>query len=396
VPFRRKINDITVINIDEPMQQQSGVVGKVRVLFAFTLSLGLLLGCVPESAQDAREPATPSASSIPQSGGGTPCAPAIPARGSRTATLTELPHEIGVVTLFGLDGSFVASAYGYPLGASWRWWELDIDGTLIRRFEWRWQGAMLQSPDGSKIVYGAPTDNTSGRTALWIRDLNGPGRLLAPIDGSLLGWLDQDRVLVQPFDGAGVIHLVDTRTGGDQVVFTPPPPPTVKADSEIDIFDLSGDLRWAVFMRYAAGSLVRQDLFDVTRQSYVPGANLGTRAIALAPVGDTALWLDGNEVRAMHLCDRRIVTIGTLATSSDLRTLRWSADGRFASLSFGATSEQSGPERVVFVDLQEGAIAEIEKPWGDVRQWSPDGRYVLLNRAGFHGPAAKLAKFEFH
>jgi hypothetical protein len=309
--------------------------------------------------------------------------------------LTELPYEIGVVALFGLDGSFVASAYGYPLGASWQWWETDKDGTLIRRFEWRWQGGMVQSPDGSKVVYGVPTDNTSAKTALWVRDMDGPGRLLAPIDGSPLRWQDPNHVLVQPFDDQGIVHSVDTRTGADQVVFSPPPPPTIKADGDNDFFQLSGDLRWAVFTRWSAsGSLLRQDLFNVERQSYVPSIALGASPMVLAPVGDVALWLEGNQVRAMHLCDRRVVTLGAVPSSTDVMSLRWSVDGRFASLSVGTATTETGPERVVFVDLQQGAIAEIDKPWGFVRQWSPDGRLVVLSRPGFHGPASKLATLE--
>jgi hypothetical protein len=255
---------------------------------------------------------------------------------------------------------------------------------------------MLQSPGGSKIVYGVATDNTSGRTALFVRDVNGPGHLLAPMDGSPLRWLDDDRILIEQFDGAGVMHSVDTRTGAEEVVFSPPPAPSIKTDGDNDFLFPSGDLRWAVFVRAnATGGVLRQDLYDVARQSYVPGVTLGDKAITLAPVGDVALWLDGNKVQAMHLCDRRVVTLGTVSSSSDAVNVRWSADGRFASWSYGATNETTGPESIVFVDLQQGAVAETAKPWGYVRQWSPDGRYVVLNRSGFHGPAGKLAKFEF-
>jgi hypothetical protein len=368
----------------------------MRALVTSALLLGLLLSCVPQLPPAANASANPSAVASPQGGLGAPCAPTIPARGSGTATLTELPHEIGAFALFGLDGSFVASAYGYPLGASRQWFELDSDGALIRRFEWRWQGGMLQSPDGSKVVYGVATDATIGRTALFIRDMNGPSSLLTPLYGAPFRWLDPDHVLVESFDQAGVIHSVDTRTGADQIVFTPPPPPTAKADGENDWLHLSGDVRWAVFARSsAAGSLLQQNLFDVARQSYVPGVILGTNAMSVAPVGDLALWLEGDQVRAMHLCDRRAVTIGTLAAATDLVNWRWSPDGRFASLSIGATTEQTGPERIVFVDLQHGAIAEIERPWGTVRQWSPDGRFLVLSRSAYHGAVSKLAKFEF-
>jgi len=369
----------------------------MRTPLASAVFLGLLLGCVPQLPPDANASANPSAAASQQGGAGAPCAPMIPVRGSGSATLTELPHEIGTVALFGLDGSFVASAYPYPLGGQWRWFELDSDGTLIRQFEWRWQGGMLQSPDGSQVVYGVATDTSSGRTALFVRAMNGAGRLLAPIHGTPLRWLDANHVLVESFDQQGVIHSIDTRTGADQIVFSPPPPPpTVKADGDNDWFHVSGDMRWAVFVRWnAAGSLLRQDLFDVARQSYVPGVTLGTIPIAVTPFGDVALWLEGDQLRAMHLCDRRVVTIGNVPTSTDLVSWRWSADARFAALSFGATTEQTGPERVVFVDLERGAIAHIDKPWGSVRQWSPDGRFLVLSRSAYHGPVSKLAKFEF-
>ncbi|HVD51403.1 MAG TPA: hypothetical protein VNB51_05130, partial [Candidatus Udaeobacter sp.] len=76
--------------------------------------------------------------------------------------MTELPHEIGTSVVFGLD-------------------EEDVDGKIVSRFEWRWQGGLLQSPDGGSVVYEVATDTTSGRTVLFIRDMLGPGRLLAPI-----------------------------------------------------------------------------------------------------------------------------------------------------------------------------------------------------------------------
>src|SRR5438093_7157705 len=162
------------------------VLTRVRTVVASALSLGLLVGCVPQLPPDANASANPSAAPSAQGGVGASCAPAIRVRGRGTATLTQLPHEIGASVLFGLDGSFVASAYAYPLGAHWQWFELDSDGKLISRFEWRWQGGMLQSPDGAKVVYGVSADTTSGRTALFMRDMLAPGRLLAPINGAPL------------------------------------------------------------------------------------------------------------------------------------------------------------------------------------------------------------------
>ena len=50
---------------------------------------------------------------------------------------------------------------------------------------------------------------------------------------------------------------------------------------------------------------------------------------------------------------------------------------------------------VVVIDVQRGVIAEVERPWGFIQQWSPDASYVVLSRSTFHAPASKLAKFEF-
>ena len=350
---------------------------RVGTLAASALSVGLLVGCLPQLPPEANASPSPSAGVSPQGGVGASCAPAIPVRGKGTATLTELPHEIGTSVVFGLD-------------------EEDVDGKIVSRFEWRWQGGLLQSPDGGSVVYEVATDTTSGRTVLFIRDMLGPGRLLAPINGAPLRWLDTNHVLVEAFDEVGVIRSVDTRAGADRIVFSPPPPPEIKAEGDNDFFYVSGDLRWGVFRRWnSAGAVLRQDLFDVERQSYVPSVTLPTKPIALAPTGDVALWIDGDQLRAMHLCDRRAVTIGTVATATDIASPRWSADGRFVSFSLGSTNEETGPERATFVDLQEGALAEIDKPWGSVRQWSPDGRLVVLSRSGYHGPLSKLVRFEF-
>jgi hypothetical protein len=297
--------------------------------------------------------------------------------------------------LFGLDGSFVASAYAYPLGAQWHWWELAADGTRVREFEWRWQLGILQSPDGQKAVYGA-IDPASGKTALFVRDMNGPERFLAQSARPASAWLDADRVRVDPDNDLGVVRAIDTRGGAEQIVFIAPPAPAVKAEGDLDSFELSGDLRWAIFMRWdARGRLLRQDLFDVAQQRYLSVPMLGLDPW-LAPTGDLAVWLDGTQVRSMHLCDRRVMTIGTISPSTgDARNIAWSPDAQLLSFSFGATNEQTGPERLVVVDVQRGLIAEVERPWGRIQQWSPDARYVVLARSTFFAPATKLAKFEF-
>lgn len=123
---------------------------------------------------------------------------------------------------------------------------------------------------------------------------------------------------------------------------------------------------------------------------------LGLTDIWLAPSGDLALWLDGTQLRAMHLCDRQAVTLATVTSSpGGVQSITWSGDRRFASFWFGLTDDLTGPERVVVVDLQRGAIAEVERPWGFIRQWSPDRRFVVLGRRGFHDWVSTLARFEF-
>jgi hypothetical protein len=296
--------------------------------------------------------------------------------------------------VFGLDGSFVASANGYPLGAQWRWSALANDGAVLRNFEWRWQRAMLQSPDGQKVVYEVQ-DPTSGAAGMYVREVAGPEHFVRQVEGRADRWLDAERVLVDPLTESGAFHAIDTLTGADQVVFTPPPPPTTKADGDKDGFMLSGDLRWAIFGRVnASGALLRQDLFDVARQSYVPGVSLGTRDLWVRPVGDMVLWVDGSRLQAMHLCDRVVVTLGTVASSAGVSTFAWSGDGRYASLSFGQTNEETGPHRLVVLDLQRALLAELEQPWGYVSQWSPDGSVVVLRRSGFHVGPTKLGRLE--
>jgi hypothetical protein len=281
------------------------------------------------------------------------------------------------------------------LGAQWHWSEFDSDGALVREFEWRWQVAILQSPDGSRVVYGGQ-DPASGRAGLFAREMNGTARFVAQSDGRAYAWLDADRVLVEPLKGLGAVHAIDIRSGADQVVFTPPAPPSAKTtESDNDGFSLTSDLRWAIFARSNAhGAILRQDLFDVVRQTYVPGLSFGTKDIWIAPVSDVALWLEGTELRAMHLCDLNFVMIGAVSLSSGVKSFAWSPDGRFASLSFGETNEETGPERIVVVDVQRGVMAEVDHPWGYVHQFSPDGGYAVLQRRGYHGNPSKLARLE--
>lgn len=323
------------------------------------------------------------------------CAPAISTPRVAQATLADMPHPVGPLVVFGMNGSFLATAYGYPLGAPRHWWEEDSLGKRVREFEWKWEMGLLQSPDGRQVLYGG-VDASSGERGLLVRGLAaGSERFLIQSDRPALRWLDNDTVLVA--DTQGVVRAVDTRTAATRVVFQPAAPPTPKAAEEFDDFDLSGDLRWAVFSRWSKdGSLLRQDLFDVQRQAYVgAGRPLPSSSLSLSPIGDVAVWLDGDQVRAMHLCDRQPVTFGrATGVTASARNVQWSPDGRYFSVSFGEAYEDHGPQRLVVADLVTNSVAQVEAPWGYIQRWSPDLKYVLLFRGGYHTPNVRLASFE--
>ena len=96
----------------------------------------------------------------------------------------------------------------------------------------------------------------------------------------------------------------------------------------------------------------------------------------------------------MHLCDRRIVELGTSAGSAAATTGSWSPDGRYLAMGFGPTFDDTGPESLVIVEPAAGRVGIVNAPWGFIYAWSPDLRYVALGRIGYHDLAARLARFE--
>lgn len=354
----------------------------------------LLAACTPPNAaeQTGRTPTNVGISSAPAAA----CALSLTPLRPVSASLELLPHQIANQVLFGLDGAFVASSGSYPLGAGRRWWELDAIGATIRDIDMDAPYSRVQqSPDGAQFLFSA-IDVPTGGFATYVRDTaGGVPRVLALGDIVVDAWIGADDVLLERRDDIGVFHLIHTRSLVDTIVFRPPPSPSVAAAGDDEWFSLSGDLRWAVFTRWHADdSLARIDLFDVRRQTYVPEP-LPVQRSWLVPRGDVLVWLDGTDLRAMHLCDRRAVTLATLPKTASVMEggLRFSANGRYLSFAYGHTDELTAPERDVIVDLDRGTIADIAAPWGLVRQWSPGLDVVVLSRYGYHTSVDKLARF---
>lgn len=218
------------------------------------------------------------------------------------------------------------------------WIHVNADGTQGTPFDWPIGGSVLQSPDGRHLVY--VEDVLGGARRLVVRDTaSGPARPITAGDRSAFRWTDPDHVLVDPVGEHGAIHLIDIRDGADAVIFRPPPPPVANpAGAEGDYWDLSGDLRWAVLWQSVydrtsdVETRVGHWLYDRDRATYV--GTLDQPYLLLSPVGDLAVWIEGTVIRAMHLCDRRAVTLGSVSTG-EVRGTTWSADGRFLSLYFG-------------------------------------------------------------
>lgn len=307
------------------------------------------------------------------------------------AELELLPHQVGTLLVFGLDGSFVASAYSYPIGASRQWFALDAAGNMTNRFAWPISSAPIQSSDGMQVIYAA-TDPQTGRRALFVRDLNGAPRLISVGDLVPTRWVDAFRVLVDDPGDHTAIYALDTRTGTKETVMsTPPPHPTLPTTGN-NWINPSGDLRWALIHQLDPdGSYVRSDLYDVTRHEYVSAVVPGTAL--LAPRGDIAVWLASDGLRGMHLCDRREVTLAAISAEPTVLTgMRWSPDGRYFSVSLGPTDETHGPQRDLILDFERGVVAQLDEPWGYIQQWAPRNEYVAVGRIGYHAADVRLAR----
>jgi hypothetical protein len=319
------------------------------------------------------------------------CAPPIVPGAPLTARLTTLDRPVGSLVVFGLNGAFLGSAFGYPLGAPRHWSLADDQLRPIGQINWNIASRPLPSPDGSLVAYVATAPDEPG---LAVRPVAGGGaRVLRPFDRGPYAWLDTDHVLVDPPDGHGAIHSIDVRDGTDVVVFRPPTPPTPNpAGPDWDAWSLSGDLRWAILARLdARGTVTDQWVYD-TRDGRPVAPLAGDWR--LAPRGDVAVSFDGGQIRVMHLCDRQTVELAVRSGSAFASGEAWSFDGRYVAATFGTTSEEAGPESLVIVEPLAGRVAIVNGPWGSVRAWSPDGRYVAVGRRGYHDAPSRIARLE--
>jgi hypothetical protein len=306
-------------------------------------------------------------------------------------SITTLDKPIGSSVVLGLNGAFLGSSFGYPLGAN-RFWTLADDRLATTgQIQWNTGSRPLPSPDGSRVAYIAAAPDRRGLT---VRDVaGGLPRFLLETDRAPYEWLDDDHVLIDPPEEHGVTHSIDVRDGSNVVVFRPFTPPTPNpAGSAWDGWIPSGDLRWAILQRADDRGVVSdQWVYDTANGRIV--ATLGSGAWELGPRGDIAVSFDGGKVRVMHLCDRRIVELGTRAGSA-AATGSWSPDGRYLAMSFGPTFDDTGPESVVIVEPAAGRFGVLNGPWGFLYTWSSDLRFVGLGRRGYHDLAARLAHLE--
>jgi len=141
-----------------------------------------------------------------------------------TARLTTLDAPVGSLVLFGLNGAFIGSAFGYPLGAPRHWTLADDQLQPIGQMDWNLGSRPLLSPDGSLVAYVASAPDPPGLSVRPV--VGGPARMLLPSDRGPYAWLDADHVLVDPPAEHGAVHSIDVRDGKDVVVFRPLTPPT--------------------------------------------------------------------------------------------------------------------------------------------------------------------------
>jgi hypothetical protein len=348
-----------------------------------TIALLLLVGLM------SCEQATPRPSASPSQA---PCAPAIAPGPPLNPRLTTTDVPIGFHVVFGLDGAFVGSAFGYPLGASRQWTLRDESGRTTGAIDWYRGSHPLASPDGSRVAYVAAPPDVPGLT---VRDVaGGPPRLVAAGDLPPYGWLDDQHVLLDPYEEHGVIHSIDVTDGTDTVVFRPPLPSFPNpAGSEWDYWAVSGDLRWTILQRAdGQGKVTDQWLYDARDGRQV--ASFGLTGWILSPHGDIAVAFEGDSIKAMHLCDQRIVELASRAGSAVPWGAHWSPDGRYVSVTYGSTDETTGPENVVIVEPQAGRVGIANGPWGYIHTWSPDLRYVVLGRRGYHDVESRIARLD--
>ena len=361
---------------------------------ALALATVFFLACnasAPPPSPTAR-PATTTAGAAPSPG----CAAALSPLSVARASVTLLPHRIGDIVLFGVGGTFASSASSYPPGAQVHWWDLNENGAITRLFDWPIEGRVLQSPDGSLVVFRA-SDPQSGGPALYVRDRTGTERVLAEGVWSPRSWLDETHLLITADDAPGPVWSLDIATGAHPLVFDPPEPPPATEYFDDEWYLLSGNAKWSVFLRDNDDeTVIETDLYDVAAGAFV-SAPLPVVDVSLAPRGDVMAWIEGTSLRAMHLCDRRAVTLVGLGSFAPpyVGGIRWSPDGRFLTLESGVTDDVNGPRAVLVADLERGTVAVLNKPWGFISRWSPDARYVVLSRGALHEDDVRLARLAF-
>ena len=361
---------------------------------ALTVAAALLIACT------ATTPVTPTpAPSLGSAvgGGPAPCAPALKPLAVGHAAVTLLPHTIGDLLTFGMNGAFASSASSYPGGAQAHWWDLNENGAITRLYDWQIAGRLSQSPDGARVAYRA-ADPASGEPALFIRTREGgDARMLAPGVWSPRSWPDATHLLVTADDAPGPVWSFDLASGARTLVFDPPAPPEATEYFDDEWYLLSGDAKWAMYLRDNDDeTIIETYLYSVAAGAFVKD-RMPLFDMSLSPRGDLAAWVEGTNLRAMHLCDHRAVTLVGLGTFKPpyVGGIRWSADGRFLTLDSGVTDTINGPRAVLVADLQRGTVSVLDRPWGVISAWSPDASYVVLSRGATHEDNDRLARITF-
>jgi len=355
----------------------------------------LLIACSASAPSGTPSPVPSLASGPGGVGAPSACAPALRPLSVGRASVTLLPHTIGDLLTFGTNGAFASSASSYPPGAQVHWWDLNENGAITRLYDWAIAGRLSQSPDGSRIAYRAADPN--GEPALFLRDATGNARMLAPGVWSPRSWPDPVHLLVTADDSPGPVWSIDLASGARSLVFEPPQPPPTSEYFDDDWYLLSGDAKWAMYLRDNDDETITETyLYDVAAGAFKDAA-MPLFDMSLSPRGDLAAWVEGATLRAMHLCDHRAVTLVGLGTFAPpyVGGIRWSPDGRFLTLDSGVTTDRTGPRGTIVVDLQRGTASVIDRPWGFISTWSPDASLVVLSRGATHEDNDRLARITF-